>query len=263
MIEMSDPLGRLRAANPVPAAEVALLRPDPVLFDRITSVPPARVAAPSRRPWRGRRLLPALVATSLLGGAVAYAVLRKDVTRPETVACYETADLDASAEIISVGAGGPVETCAELWRRGALEGRTDAPPLVACVLDTGVAGVFPAAAGVDVCRMLDLTPIAPTPPPPTTTTFLGPGPAPPLAPAADLNTRIVAFRDAVVPQFLDAQCMAPATGVDIVRRELDRAGLGDWTVASTGFTTERPCATLSLRTEERTVILVPAPPRPR
>jgi hypothetical protein len=245
MIEMSDPLGRLRAANPVPAAEVALLRPDPVLFDRITSVPPARVAAPSRRPWRGRRLLPALVATSLLGGAVAYAVLRKDVTRPETVACYETADLDASAEIISVGAGGPVETCAELWRRGALEGRTDAPPLVACVLDTGVAGVFPAAAGVDVCRMLDLTPIAPTPPPPTTT------------------TRIVAFRDAVVPQFLDAQCMAPATGVDIVRRELDRAGLGDWTVASTGFTTERPCATLSLRTEERTVILVPAPPRPR
>jgi hypothetical protein len=153
-------------------------------------------------------------------------VLWKDVTRPETVACYETADLDASAEIISVGAGGPVETCAELWRRGALEGRTDAPPLVACVLDTGVAGVFPAA-------------------------------------AADLNTRIVAFRDAVVPQFLDAQCMAPATGVDIVRRELDRAGLGDWTVASTGFTTERPCATLSLRTEERTVILVPAPPRPR
>jgi hypothetical protein len=126
--------------------------------------------------------------------------------------------------------------------------------------------VFPAAAGADVCRTLDLTPIATTVPTTTTTTVAGPGPAPssPAAPpAADLNTRIVAFRDAVVPQFLDSPCMAPATGVDIVRRELDRAGLADWTVASSGFTVDRPCATLSLRTEERQVILVPAPPRPR
>lgn len=259
MIEMSDPLERLRAVNPIPSAEVALLGPDPVLFGRITSTPPAGQSVPLRR-RRRRRLVPVLVATSLIGGAVAYAVLRDDVTRPERVACFERADLDAPTEAPSVGAAGPVEACADLWRRGVLGGGSEVPPLVECVLASGVPAVFPATAGVDVCTALNLVRVgpAPAPPAPTTTTVSSPGPAPP---PADLNTRILNFRDAVLGPFLDSPCMAPAAGADLVRRELDRAGLNDWTIVSGGFTADRPCATLSFRSEERQVVLVPSTPR--
>lgn len=258
MIDTSDPLERLRAVNPVPPGQVARLRPDPLLFDRITSAPSVGVADPSPRRRRGRRLVPALVVTSLLSGAVAYGLLRGDVSRPETVACFERADLLSSTAVPSVEAAGPIEACADVWRRGTFGGR-EVPPLVACVLPTGVAGVFPAPAGTDVCTALNLVPITPpTRPSPTTT---APLPAPAPQPAADLNTRILAFRDAVLGQFLESPCMAPATGAEIVRRELDRAGLRDWTVVSGGFTADRPCATLSLQTEERQVLLVPGTPR--
>ncbi|HUR22291.1 MAG TPA: hypothetical protein VMZ73_00315 [Acidimicrobiales bacterium] len=260
MIHTSDPLERLRAVNPVPAAEVELLDPDPVLFHRITSAPPARIADPLRR-RRRRRLVPALMITSVLGGAVAYGVLRGGVTNPETVACFERADLLATTAVRNVEAAGLVETCAEVWRQGTFVG-TEVPPLMACVLPTGVAGVFPTTAGTDVCTALNLVPISatpPTPPPPPATTTPGPAPAP--QPTADLNTRILAFRDAALGQFADAPCVAPATGADIVRRELDRAGLADWTVVSGAFTADRPCATLSLRPEERQVLLVPGTPR--
>lgn len=180
MIDTNDPLERLRAANPVPLAEVALLPPDPVLFDRITSALPGPVADRPRR-RRARRLVPVLLVTSLLGGAVAYGLLRGDVASPETVACFERGDLTASVEVPSVGAAGPVEACASLWRRGALGGGTEVPPLVACVLPTGVAGVFPVTPGTDVCTALNLVPITPSPPPPPppTTTRPGPAPAPP------------------------------------------------------------------------------------
>lgn len=258
MIDTNDPLVRLRAANPVPPSEVELLRPDPVLFARITAVQPVPMPHRPRR-RRGLRLAPALVVTSLVGGAVAYGLLRGDVSSPETVACFEAADPASATEVAAVEAAGPIEACAALWRRGAFGADTEVPPLVACVLATGVAGVFPATAGADVCTALNLVPISTTQPPPTTTPRPGPAPAPP--PAADLNTRILDFRDAVLGQFLDAGCMAPATGEEIVRRELDRAGLGDWTILSSGYTAERPCATLSLRPDQRLVVLVPAPAR--
>jgi hypothetical protein len=58
--------------------------------------------------------------------------------------------------------------------------------------------------------------------------------------------------------------MDPGTGAAVVRRELERVGLGDWTVlggSGDGFSAERPCATLAFHPEERTIRLVPAPPR--
>lgn len=264
MIDTSDPLERLRAANPVPHAAVVLLRPDPALFDRITTAPPSSVPDPVRGRRRRRRLVPALVATSLLGGAVAYGLLRGEVSNPETVACFEAPDLAAATEVVTVEAAGPVDACAGLWRRGVFEPSTGVPPLVACVLPEGVVGVFPATGAGDPCTALNLAPLSPTPTRSTTTTTLpGAAPAPPPVspPAADPNTRILNFRDAVLGQFLDSPCMAPAAGAEIVRRELDRAGLSDWTITSGGYTSERPCASLSFRSEERQVVLVPTTPR--
>jgi hypothetical protein len=256
MIETSDPLERLRAANPVPPGEVAFLRPDPVLFDRITSARPVPVRDRPRR-RRARRLVPALVVTTVVGGAVAYGLLRGEVSNPQTVACFEAADPASATEVTGVEAAGPIEACAALWRRAVLGAGGEVPPLASCVLPSGVTGVFPATAGADVCTALNLVPITSMQPPATTV----PGPAPAPAPAADLNTRIVNFRDAVLGQFIDASCLAPATAEDIVRRALDREGLGDWTIVSTGYTADRPCATLSIRPDQRQVVLVPGTPR--
>ena len=94
MINVSDPLERLRAANPVPTGLGTLAPPDPVLFRRITALAPT--AVPVHSPWRrARRLVPALLVTSLVGGTVAYALLRDDVTKPQQVACFEFADTES------------------------------------------------------------------------------------------------------------------------------------------------------------------------
>jgi hypothetical protein len=128
------------------------------------------------------------------------------------------------------------------------------------VLNSGVAGVFPTAPGEDVCARLNLPPVAPTTAPTTPTTAAAPA-------AGDLNARITQFREAVFAQFVDVPCVEPRAAAAVVRRELDRAGLSDWTVrggeglAGDGFSVDRPCATLSVRPESREVVLVPAPRR--
>ena len=156
---------------------------------------------------------------------------------------------------MSVDERGPVAACAELWQRGVF-GPVPVPPLVACVLPSGVAGVFPAAPGQDVCAVLSVPPVAPAP----TVSSTVPGPTPTQSPG-DVNVRILAFRDAVAPQFIDTGCVDPQAATTTVRRELERAGLGEWTVRADGFSPERPCATLSLRPEAREVVLVPFPRR--
>lgn len=260
MIDTSDPLARLRAANPVPAAQVALLEPDPVLFRRITAGgTDVSVEASRRRRRPARRLVPALVVTSLLGGAVAYAVLRDEVTKPASAACHERADLSSATEVAKVGDDGPIEACADLWRRGAFGPVSEVPPLTQCTLASGVVGVFPVVAGADTCALLQLPQTPSTPSTPSTNSPPAPAPDPP-APA-DVNARILAFRDATVPQFLGAACVAPDAGAGIVGRELERAGLAGWTVVAEGFSAERPCATLSIQAEARRVLLVPSPPR--
>lgn len=262
MIETTDPLDRLRAANPVPAAELSLIEADAVLFQRIVAgaAPagplPAGAMGPRRRRVRGRRLVPALAASAVFGGAVAYAVARGEVSRPETVACFERVDLAAATAAASVGEAGAVEACAGVWRRGEFGASTAVPPLVACVLPSGVAGVFPAPAGADPCTRLNLVPVEPAPAPATPSTT---GPAP--APAVDVGTRVIGFRDAVVGEFLASTCVTPEAGDAIVRRELDRAALGDWSVVQGPAGPDRPCVTVSVRSEERQVVLVPSPAR--
>lgn len=259
MTNFSDPTERLRAANPVPADRLALLRPDPALFSRITTGAgiPAPALRLADRPRRARRLVPALVVAGLAAGGVAYTFLRGEVTKPLRVACYAQADLRADTAIAEVDSRGPVAACADLWRRGAFGPGADAPALVECVLSSGVAGVFPTAPGEDVCSRLNL-PFVPSTAPPVSS---------PGTTLADLPTRILAFRDAVAPAFVDGPCLEPGPAAVIVRRELDRAGLGDWTVrggegqAGDGFSAARPCASLSVRPETREVVLVPVPRR--
>ena len=190
----------------------------------------------------------AVLVAGLLGGTVAYALLRDDVTKPQTVACYELADLESRAEVLSVEGGGPVAACAELWRQGVLGPGGSVPPLEECTLASGVPAVFPVTPGRDSCAALGM-PADPS---------AGDQPAPP---SEDVNARVLAVRDALLPRFLAVPCVEPAAGAAIVREELDRAGLGGWTIRSDDFTAEQPCATLSMRPEAREVVLVPSAPR--
>jgi hypothetical protein len=191
----------------------------------------------------------AVLVAGLLGGTVAYALLRDDVTKPQTVACYELADLEGRAEVLSVEGAGPVAACAELWRQGVLGPGGSVPPLEECTLASGVPAVLPVTPGRDSCAALGTTPADPS---------AGDPPAPP---SEEVNARVLAVRDVLLPRFLAVPCVEPAAGAAIVREELDRAGLGDWTIRTGDFTAEQPCATLSMRPEAREVVLVPWPAR--
>ncbi len=263
MINLSDPLDRLRAANPVLRDDPTLPPPGSALFREITA--PDRAGAvgwAQRRRRRARRVVPVILIGGLLGGATAYGLLRGGVTKPQTVACYESADPGANLTGTAVGTDGPIAACAELWRRGKIGDGGPVPPLVECVLDSGVAGVFPAPPGSDVCARLNLPSPPSTAAPPTP----APGPASSPAPGADLSARISAFRDAVAPTFVESPCVEPNAAVALVRRELDRAGLTDWTIRSGdgpggGFNEARPCASYSLRPETKEVVLAAFPRR--
>ncbi|MDQ4067993.1 MAG: hypothetical protein M3203_00705 [Actinomycetota bacterium] len=244
MIHKGDPLERLRSVNPVPRATVERLGPDPVLFRAIVAEE-AVGPRPARR--RIRILVPALAATSVLGGAVAYGMLRDQHSKPQSAACYEQADVEARTEVVGVGPEGPVAACAELWRGGVFGWPGEPPPLAECVLATGVVGVFPTTGTQDVCRQIGVeAEVTTTAPPPT---------------LADVNERFRAFREAVLPRFVDSPCMEPGPAAEVVRRELDRAGLGEWRVRTGDFSPDRPCATLWFRPEVGEVVLVPAPSR--
>lgn len=263
MIDHRDPLERLRLANPVPpaAVEPASSPAALALFLRIVNedavVPRAPSARRTRR--RARWLVPGLVVAGLAGSG-AYAVLTRPVSHPQTAACFERADLNAPTEVVVFGREGPAAACAEIWARGAF-GPVQVPALAECTLPSGTPGVFPTTGGGQECSHLGLATMATSAPPGPP----GPGPST-SAPPGDENARFLGFRDAVLTEFLASPCTDPATADTVVRRELGRAGLGDWTVrsgqgAGDGFSADRPCATLAFRPDERTVVLVPAPPR--
>lgn len=256
MTDRSDPLERLRAANPVhaeqlpDASESARARAQ---FEEITAVetlypaePDTVHPVPATRRRRRRRLVPFVALASLsLGGAAAYALVTRDATTTHSVACYQNADLRATTAVVASDGRTPVEVCAEAWKQGAF-GSVPAPPLQGCVLESGVAGVFPSTTGEDVCAKLGLATLSASPPG-----------------AADGN--FLAFKDSVVQRFTNESCVDPGRGSAIVREELDRAGLNSWTVVTgegvegEGFSAQRPCAGLAFEQTQHQVVLVPQP----
>ncbi len=142
----------------------------------------------------------------------------------------------------------PVEVCADAWRSGAF-GERPAPILQACLLPSGVAGVFPAAQGEDVCAKLGLPRLAEP------------------DPNGD-DKRFLAFKAAAVERFSSRSCLDRQQATAIVQDELSRAGLQGWTteigpgVRGEGFSPDRPCASLAFNQPDRRVVLVPTPVAP-
>ena len=275
-----DVLERLRACNPVPAGRLD----DLVWTDNAQARFHRIVATPAPMPVRARgRLAPApavpgaghrrrVPRIAVLAGAVslsvavaAYALVTRPSSKPQNVACFAAADLTANTAVVGVDARGPVAACAGLWAKGPLGPLPrPLPPLRACLLESGVVGVFPEAAGRDVC--LDLGLAAASSPAPPTTEAAGTRLAPD-DPIVD-HTRFFAFRDAVLSRFVGQDCMGAVAAEAVVREELDRAGLDGWTVTTgvgadgAGFSAERPCASLNFHPEIWSVDLVPVPVPP-
>jgi len=256
MTDGSDPLERLRAANPVHAeqlpdiAESARAR---ALFEEITEMETLHPAGPEiiRPPATAgqrhrRRLVPVVALVGLsLGGAAAYALVTRDASTTHSVACYQAANLEATTAVVTGDGRTAVEVCAEAWNRGVF-GPLPAPALQGCVLNSGVAAVFPATAGNDVCVALRLASLSAGAPSPAEKSFL-------------------AFKEAVVDRFTSERCVDPDRGAAVVHEELNRAGLATWTVAvgdgvqGEGFSPQRPCAGLAFEQAQRKVVLVPQP----
>ncbi len=261
--------------NPVRAGQyddLVLAQPAQALFQRIVAFEPG-VAVRTRRgraPWpvagrlrrrRGPRVAALGVLVSLSVAVAGYALVATQVSKPQTAACFAAADLRSTTAVVAVEDEGPSAACSRVWDEGYF-GAQPRPALRDCVLASGVVGVFPQPAGRDVCLDLGLAAV-------TSPAASGPGSSARPHPVPNDSVvdpaRFLAFRDAVARR-LSEGCIGAGPAEAIVREELARAGLARWSVVvrigadGTGFSAERPCATLNLLPEVSTVELVPLPP---
>jgi hypothetical protein len=205
-------------------------------------------AARRRRRRVALILVPAVIVLLGLTGFTTYALTREP-THLESVGCFETAALDGNIAIVNADGRDPTAICGELWREGAMGGGPAPESLAACVLDTGVIGVFPSS-GEDACKQLGLADLPPT--------------------YAAEGRRFAKLRDAIVDYLGEPasgsslgdrrlKCVGEEEARALVRRELDAHGYDDWgiEVSGDGFTAERPCAEASFDGDRKTVVLIP------
>ena len=178
-----------------------------------------------------------VVASALSVGFTVHA-LTTDVTEPTGIACYASRDLGAGTAVVGADGRSPVAVCEEAWQRGDI-GSGPVPSLAACVLPSGTVGVFPGGRGT--CATLDLVP---------------------LDEGAYLagSAGVIALRTSLVDRFLTSGCLDRSSATRVVEEELGDHGLAGWKIVNpTGFTADRPCASLAFEPAARTVLLVPMP----
>jgi hypothetical protein len=237
-----NPQQRLRRANPVaihdvPTADSPQGR---ALLDRILE-PGPEPSVVDRQPRRRRRTVLILVPVILAAGLAAGYGIFREVRHPLMVVCYGEADLSADRAIVPATTGGPIAACASLWSPGGqfLQG-AQAPPLAACVLDTGNAAVFPSRPGADVCAELGL--------------------APPQAGAPPTHQLALQELQEILSERFLGSCVGEEEAVATARDELARLHLQGWrVVVASSFTQDAPCASVAFDVPRREVQLVPIP----
>jgi len=273
-----DPDELLRAANPihetrVPAASQSAHAHR--LFEKITGTSYHQPAILVRRRWtRTRVWVAALIATvGAAGGGIAYAVATSQPTKQLTTICYATANPAADGTAVTSSGQGALRDCAQAWTAGQIAATPAQapPPLIACIVHSGVAGVFPDPDhDPNLCRQLRLRTITPQPAQPATTTITPPATlrgTPTTGPAASTTTTVpvppvIAARNTIVAAFL-AGCLDQPQATAVARRALDQAGLAGWTIQTNGqFSAARPCASPAFDETQHLVYLVPIPPNP-
>ncbi len=149
-----DILDRVRAADPLAGRAV----PDPTdtaavaMREQIIAGQVDVVDLDARR-RRRRRAIVGVAVAAVVAAAAAVAVTTRRPTVVTSIGCYTEASTAADTAVISAGSN-PVDLCRELWEAGdmdpAITTPDGVPPLVACVLESGAVGVFPAASCDDV-----------------------------------------------------------------------------------------------------------------
>jgi hypothetical protein len=199
-----------------------------------------------RRSWLPRwariGVVPAIVAVSI---AAAYAT-----TRPATpsagIQCFTQPSTTSSASVISVDGQSPESACATLWGQGKLDhSSTSVPSFVACDGGTGSIDVFPSS-DAQLCDKLGLGPV-------------------PAGYSAEAQS-FAPLENNLVSKFMASRCPDPKQARQWVQAELNRNGFTDWSIKDgegvdgTGFSPERPCASLAFDSAEKVITLVPNTP---
>jgi hypothetical protein len=167
--------------TPTPDIDVLLPDDETVRARRDALVDELRRAPAPRLVVAPRRLALMLTLSMALGAGAAAAagVFSADDVKVEAgIGCYERADLHATVSVMPATPD-PVAACAELWREGAIDGRTtgDAPPLVACTGQDEPVRVLPSD-DPDICARLGFSPLPADYPQATLRATTGAGTAP-------------------------------------------------------------------------------------
>lgn len=248
MGEPTDPVEILRRLRP-PRRRSGPLQPgddprmDALLEDVLRRLDHDARSEPRRaRGPRPRRLIAAVLAIGLIGGASAAAaiLLTRDDHR-QVVSCWSDQEPTAIWEARIGQNDSPRAACAEPWRNGDF-GTAGPPPLVECVAPSGIIAVVP---GDDnACETVGLPKLD-----------TEPGSADPDA-AGELLYELL-----VVP--LAERCADEAETVALTDEVLDAHELTDWAVDSNApFTEQRACGRVSIDVGSRTIWITPVPRPP-
>lgn len=276
-----DVLERLRAADPL----VDQAPPDPTdaaavaMRDQILAKDRDVVDLDQRRQRRRRAVAIGIALAAAAATAAAILVATRNPTQVSSIGCFAEASISADTAVVAATGPNPVEPCRRLWEAGDMDLDVDSPdevpPLVACVLDSGAVGVFPATS----CGEVDSDgndpgpgPVAPASPPassdrgadatgdPGPTTTVEPGDLP----MPDYQTSDETVRQALEQIRLEmiGRCLTLEAATALAEDVLADHGIEGWTLGPIfeGHT-DQTCAGFFPDAPEQAIWWTPEPPR--
>jgi hypothetical protein len=188
-----------------------------------------------RRRWLFGALVPAAILLLGATGIATYALTRS-ATEFDGIGCFEQASVDGNISVVSPDGQDPLIICAEILSQTpglAVDGPED---LAACVLESGVAAVFPRT-GPETCQSLGLAKLD--------------------ADYAERSKRFAELRNALLAA-VDFKCLGEQEARAAATQVLAQLGFTGWRVdvnaPSDG--TELPRAVTIIEEEGKTVRLV-------
>lgn len=251
-----DPFELLERLNPVPDPDQITAqqqdRLDQILAGIVASDPrrSGLVVLRSPRQRRRRRMVAVAVAVVVTAtAAFAWAVTRHP-SDPLAISCFAESSLSSDRTQVAADGRDYRDVCAQAWSEGkVVTSVSEAPSLVACVLDGGSVAVFPGDTSA-VCGRLGLAEATPEEAP---------------SDGQPTNAVLLArLQQELIETFLDEGCVSPSRGEELVDAALTRHHLKGWSVQRPPtFPTDRPCASLAFDPPAQTIVLVPVPQPPQ